>query len=389
MKRKLLVLLTVICVAVTCSSVAAEETMESLMERGRNLYGVGDYQSSLILFQKAIGKDANNGEALDYAGWCHRYLSNWASAEVTFQKALSLLPGASGKWVQVGLGETYLGAPVYDKAIVAFQQAMSLAPEDAELVVRSLKGIVIAYASLGDESKMIEAISDLKKKDPAAADLIGKDAQLLLEQAKKAKASQPEPGKEEALSDGETRRQEVVEEKKDAAHSDKSVEIWGFSLGEDMSAVLSKLTSQKVRFSKAENPTEFGTWLYFVDLSPSILPAFLLQDKKALLFALTEYDGKLLAVSALVLWNSRNPIVKKSNMFITMEAALEKKYGSPEDVSDKGVHSEAYWIPSDRHAVEIDVNASTNGDVFLELRYTDLPTNSKFFNDIKAQGKNL
>ena len=390
MRRNFAIVLAVLCVVAVCGVAMGEETTESLMDRARNLYGVGDYQSALILFQKTVEKEANNGEAWDYAGWCHRYLSNWASSEKNFQTALTHLSGASGKWVYVGLGETYLGAPEYEKAIGSFTQALGLAPDDMELVVRSMKGIILAYASLGDEEKVNEAIAGLRQKDPAAADLIGKDAQLLLEQAKKAKAEKSEPKKDEPLSNGETRRQEVVEEKKDASHAEKGIEIWGFTLGENMAAALSRLDSQKIRYMKNDSPTEFGSWLYFVDLSaPSILPGFLLQDKKAALFVLTEYDGKILAVNAMVLWNERNPIVKKSNMFLAMRSALEKKYGKPEEVTDKGVHSEAYWIPSDRHAVEVFVNASTNGDVFLQLRYTDLPTNKKFFDDIKAQGKNL
>lgn len=390
MKRYIRLLSVALIVFAVGSAAFAEETMESLMERARNLYGVGDYQNALVLFQRAADREKNNGEALDYAGWCHRYIGNWASAEKTFQTALTLLPDVSGKWVHVGLGETYLGAPVYEKAVGSFQQAMRLAPDDTELVVRSLKGIVLAYALLGDEGKMAETVAMLTSRDSKAAETIVQDARVLLEQAKKAKAANTEPAAEAPLSNGDSRRQEVVEDNKDVPHSDKGVEIWGFSLGETMESVLAKLGAGKIHFSKMDGPTEFGSWLYLVDApKPSPLPDFLVKEAKGVSFLLTEYDGKLMAVSAMVLWNVRNPVVKKSDMWNSMLAALSEKYGDAEEMTDTGIHGEAFWIPSDRHAVEVFVNASTNGDVFLQLRYTDLPVYGKFYEAIRAQGKNL
>ncbi len=142
---------------------------------------------------------------------------------------------------------------------------MRLAPDDTELVVRSLKGIVLAYALLGDEGKMTETVAMLTSRDSKAAETIVQDAQGLLEQAKKAKAANIQPAAEAPLSNGDARRQEVVEDNKDVPHSDKGVEIWGFSLGESMESVLAKLGAGKIHFSKMDGPTEFGSWLYLVD----------------------------------------------------------------------------------------------------------------------------
>ena len=237
---------------------------------------------------------------------------------------------------------------------------------------------------------MAETVAMLTSRDSKAAETIVQDARVLLEQAKKAKAANTEPAAEAPLSNGDSRRQEVVEDNKDVPHSDKGVEIWGFSLGESMESVLAKLGAGKIHFSKMDGPTEFGSWLYLVDApKPSPLPDFLVKEAKGVSFLLTEYDGKLMAVSAMVLWNVRNPVVKKSDMWNSMLAALSEKYGDAEEMTDTGIHGEAFWIPSDRHAVEVFVNASTNGDVFLQLRYTDLPVYGKFYEAVRAQGKNL
>ena len=112
MRRVLFALLCIMCV---CSSARGESDVAELTERGKNLYFVRDYRGALMLFARALTIDRNNGEILDFMGWCHRYLGNWASAERFFVNASSRLSGASGAWVQAGLGETYLGAGHYTR----------------------------------------------------------------------------------------------------------------------------------------------------------------------------------------------------------------------------------------------------------------------------------
>ncbi|MDR2137595.1 MAG: hypothetical protein LBO68_04830 [Synergistaceae bacterium] len=106
---------------------AATES-ERFLERAKNLYGIQEYSAAKVFFEKVIALDPENGEAWDYASWCDRYLGNWERAEEGFQKAKSLLPGDLSKWVEIGLGETYLGASAYEKSIQAFTRAMELAP---------------------------------------------------------------------------------------------------------------------------------------------------------------------------------------------------------------------------------------------------------------------
>ena len=61
MKRYIRLLAVALIVFAVGSAAFAEETMESLMERARNLYGVGDYQNALVLFQRAADREKNNG----------------------------------------------------------------------------------------------------------------------------------------------------------------------------------------------------------------------------------------------------------------------------------------------------------------------------------------
>ena len=78
---------SVMCIMCVCSSARGESDVAELTERGKNLYFVRDYRGARMLFARALTIDRNNGEILDFMGWCHRYLGNWASAERFFVNA--------------------------------------------------------------------------------------------------------------------------------------------------------------------------------------------------------------------------------------------------------------------------------------------------------------
>jgi lipoprotein NlpI len=169
---------------------------ESLFERAKNLYDIHEYRLSLVLFERVIAQDPDNGEAWDFASWCNRYLGNFETARQGFEKAEQLLPGKLAKWVKVGLGETYLGAGAYESAALAFNQAIELDPEDEELVVRSRKGLALADAGMMDSAAMEETLKKLSETAVAVADEIRAEAADLL-------AKREQAVREEAAGSGD------------------------------------------------------------------------------------------------------------------------------------------------------------------------------------------
>ena len=248
--------LSVLCVGLlfTRGSFAAES--ERLMERAKNLYGVQEYSAAKVFFEKAIALDPENGEAWDYASWCERYLGNWERAEEGVKKAKNLLPGDLSKWVEVGLGETYLGASVYEKSIEAFTHAIELAPNDEELVVRALKGLVFAYASLGDSVKMEETMGRLAEQNPEEASNVKEDAAVILAARRQADAAASEKSAESAESAEQAELSNTMERQSEAAErvapeesatEGDFVSIWGLKLGAPIEDALATLESQGIK----------------------------------------------------------------------------------------------------------------------------------------------
>ncbi|MDR1978901.1 MAG: hypothetical protein LBQ42_09235 [Synergistaceae bacterium] len=389
---------------------AAATESESLTERAKNLYSVQDYNHALLLFAKALELDPQNGEAWDYASWCHRYLGNWEQARQGFERA-EQLPGALVKWVKAGLGETYLGAGAYESALQSFSQAIELAPEDEELLVRALKGLVFAYACLGDSERVDENMKLLAEKDSAAATAVGAEAASLLENRRKFFASsvedsvppqekspeeasaekEPEPEEKplEASSPAELsdtmERQEQVAKQATVETAEEAVTIWDFTLGEPIQAVMTHLSERGIDVRKAAEPTRLGTQFYTVKLpGESPLPELVRQDADSILYVLEEFQEKLLSVSASVTWRGReNSIRMKEELFKEMSDSLSEKYGPYANLSDNGIFAEAYWVPNDKHFIALETTASLDGQVVLIVNYNDLPGLNVFWENAK------
>lgn len=405
----------VFCILLAGSAVFAAEKSENafLLERAKNLYGVGDYARALTLFRKAVVVDPNNGEALDYAGWCSRYLGDWGSAERTFMEAKPLLSGADGRWVLAGLGETYLGAALFPKSVESFQEAIALAPEDEELVIRCLKGLALAYASLGDETNMLSSIQLLGNKNKEEAGQLLADAKVLLAEAEKRKQS--EDGQPPKVSNAEERQASHIlaeEGDKEASVAPKEttaaksrpapgnasespsperVRIWGFPLGERMDTVVSEARQRGIRVVKFDEPTEFGQWIHAFDYpGKSPLPDFATQKADFVGYALDEFDHALIEVRAIVSWKRiSNSVITKNNMFEGLSSVLVRNYGKAAFSEDRGIFSEAFWIASSRHAVSLHACAGLDGTVRLEVSYMDIPLYRKYWEHIESQGKEL
>lgn len=365
------------------------EASTTLMERAKNLYEIQDYAHALRFFEKILETDSESGEVLDYAGWCHRYLGNWKKAEQVFEKALTHLPDALGKWVWVGLGETYLGAESYIKAQNAFEKALLLAPEDQELVERALKGVVFSLASLGKQDLAEERLRALAEKNSTAAEALAQEMLVLLERHKKAavdaEADLGTPKEEptsadvkqkipDLLTDSDQRQQEIIAAHTPAKTAEKAT-IGNFALGAPIETVLTSLEQQGIAFSKLEESTRMGSSFYIVELPKgSLLPDTMPQGEHFLLYALEEFQGKLLSVGVSVIWRDQKSAISfKDALFKALQDALTASYGENSHLSDTGIYTEAHWIPDSALFVALEATAGLEGSVVATVNYNDLP----------------
>jgi Tfp pilus assembly protein PilF len=386
--------LSVLCVGLlfTRGSFAAES--ERLMERAKNLYGVQEYSAAKVFFEKTIALDPENGEAWDYASWCERYLGNWERAEEGFKKAKNLLPGDLSKWVEVGLGETYLGAGAFEKSTEAFDRAMELAPDDEELVVRALKGLVFAYASLGDSPKVEETLERLARKNPEEAAGVRDDAASIIETyrieaRRKSEAADSKSAKEEEeeLSNTMERQSQAAERVTPERKSteDSFVSIWSLKLGAPMEEALATLEAQGIKAIELEETTILGSRFYVTKL-PNEEPLLDWVDKEVgvSFHLLEEYQGKLLRVTVVCGWKrNRGGIAFKERVFDSMAAALETQYDSCVHLKRNSLYTEALWIPRWNHLTALDMTVSLDGQVYLSLTHGHLPGLLEFWDNAK------
>jgi tetratricopeptide (TPR) repeat protein len=185
--KKIGVLCAVLLVATFLFGAAGTAFSSDLLrERAKNLYSVQDYRGALSLFDRLLEQVPGDGEALDYSAWCLRYLGDWKSAEERFHEAFEAPSGALVSWLYVGLGETYLGAGDEKKSAESFRKAMEAAPQDEELLLRSLKGVLWAKAFLGDREEYEKTLSLLERKDNVFAAEVAADTASILEERERA-----------------------------------------------------------------------------------------------------------------------------------------------------------------------------------------------------------
>ncbi|MDR2176345.1 MAG: hypothetical protein LBO82_10485 [Synergistaceae bacterium] len=414
-----------LCAVFFCGAAfgAAPDESARLFERAKNLYGIQEYSHALVLFEKALELEPENGEAWDYASWCQRYLGNWETARRGFEKAGELLPGEAAKWVKVGLGETYFGGGLYKNAVQSFLQAIDLAPGDEELVVRSLKGAALAFASMGDSVQLEKTLARLTEKD--AAD-IRPDAEKLLERARQ--ATQTEPA-EAVLSDIRERQEQTfqaasesseVREPQNAASETESQEGAApqkpaelekipehqegsgaeipaaaavaaaepeslFTLGEPMQAVLTRFAERGIEVRKVEAATAIGSQFYTLRVFEEFpLPEVIRGDANAVFCALEEFQEKLLSVTVSLTWKELPaPIRMKEELFREISDKLKEKYGAWASLSDNGIFAEASWIAGGARLVYLTITAGLDGQVVLNAGCTDLPGLEVFWDNAR------
>ena len=401
--RNIFTVVLTICLIISVAAVSWANSVDVLQERAKNLYDVKDYRGALGLFQRILQEFPDNGSALDFSGWCLRYLGDWASAEKTLNHALEVLNGSEGRWVMVGLGETYLGAGNYQKAVSSFDTAISLAPEEEELVVRSLKGIAWAYASMGKEKEFDETITKLKEHDCEIAQQTVKEAASLLSASVKKQPEEPEEltdvvdNQAEAFNQGKSDQQVAKSDKEKtdkngaSSQNQEPIEVWGFVLGSPIQEALVSLEARGIGYTKDPEPSSYGENYYIFALpEPGPLPGFIQKDLGVLFYFINEYRGKVLKVGAVAFYEDcYDPMVMIQNKRMGMTVALDEKYGESVRCKNNGISSETAWVGSNRHAIWLTTNVSLDGTAAFELQYLDLQGFSQFLVDVSKQGTNL
>jgi tetratricopeptide (TPR) repeat protein len=403
---------------------------ETLFDRAKNLYDVREYKFALAYFQKVIENEPENGEAWDFAGWCHRYNGDWESALAAFARAKELLPREDAKWVKVGEGETYYGAGVYDKAVSAFADAISLAPDDEELAVRAAKGIIFAYAARNDSASMEQTLADLGKAHPDVEKGIEGEADALLAKAREkadkggdapgdevtkdagdaqkitdsndrflqavkeltsgdVAARTPEAPEEPPVSDGDATPVQAQPDTGDGTTAEPEEPVKGAepseateaktwvlpALGAPIADVLAKLGEDGISASKAEVATSDGLWLYILSYPSGIeIPDIADEKPDSKNSRIEEFDGKLLAVVITNNWaNHENSVIFKDELFAGAVSRMNAEIGSDAVVNEADLFSEAQWISADgRQVIVLSVSATLEGSVTAEKVYNDM-----------------
>ncbi len=163
------------------------EAAYDLYLRGRSLLRYGDSfapEEALALFDGALHLDPDFAEAHSAAAWAHMLAyetsvemqqSHIAQAISEVQKALSAGLRNSEVFRAWGLAEECRGA--FDNAITRFEQAVAVAPSDAE----SQRRLAVAYAAKGRIDESVKAAQRSVSDDPgniAAHTLLGQVEQF-------------------------------------------------------------------------------------------------------------------------------------------------------------------------------------------------------------------
>ena len=109
----------------------------------RFLYRRGRYEEALVLLERVVELSPDNAEAYLLIGACQDYLGDMDASLAATLKSIELFPSRAG-YRDLGLAYSYMGN--YELAVVAFERAVKLGPDDHY----AWSSLANAYAMLGD-----------------------------------------------------------------------------------------------------------------------------------------------------------------------------------------------------------------------------------------------
>ena len=113
-------------------------------------FGYRQYEQALAEFARALELQPNNAQALEYSGYVHRRLGQWATAVAELKKALENDPRNAD--VAGNLGQTYVLMREWKEAERTCREALSFDPHDV-IAMRAL--FLTTVNSSGDATKAL------------------------------------------------------------------------------------------------------------------------------------------------------------------------------------------------------------------------------------------
>lgn len=99
---------------------------------GENALELGDYESAVSHFAKALSYAPDRGEVLYNLGNTFNGKNDSENALGAYNRALSLLPETAHANVYYNIGNTYMKTQDYDSAIAAYKESLKRRPMDKE-----------------------------------------------------------------------------------------------------------------------------------------------------------------------------------------------------------------------------------------------------------------
>ena len=138
--------------------------------------GSNDWNSSEKRLQQARKRFPESPLVLFCLGLCQAKRQAWAQAEASMAKVVKLKPESGLAWCVYGASLVARGRQVQAEA--ALRRSIDLQPPDQNLLFSAWELIARIDAERGKEDRVREALSNLRKLDPAKAELCGRELQM-------------------------------------------------------------------------------------------------------------------------------------------------------------------------------------------------------------------
>lgn len=130
---------------------------------GLSAMWLGNYDTALDAFERAVDKDPGRPETWIQVGYCRVKQGRNDEAIQAYQQALRLQPDSAGAYNK--LGDAYYFAGNYWTAITAYRQAAQLRPNEGEAYFN----LGMAYLELGEHEQALKQLRILETKDEGLA----------------------------------------------------------------------------------------------------------------------------------------------------------------------------------------------------------------------------
>lgn len=145
-------------------------------DKGRELAQQGDFKGAAIEFEAVLKKDRDNVSAMTMLGVAYYNLERLDEAIAQYQQAIELAPGDAD--IHSNLAAAYVQKKEMDKALEEYQTAIDLNPELAEAHF----GLGVVHLQAGRKQEAIRAFESFQQYDQGRDPLASSYAAQYLEQ---------------------------------------------------------------------------------------------------------------------------------------------------------------------------------------------------------------